>query len=136
MNFVGNFYFKHSYFWLVYIRRCSRCLKFYLLMLLSLWELETVGNCSFSIYIFFGRNWWSCKDLGFCLVLIQTVFFLRGLLAMTLPLRCFLCFPKLDGCNPSSRLDAFWFGGGYLLLVFASLKYFIKLCLAYIISFT
>ena len=36
-----------------------------------------VGNFSFSIYIFFGRDWWSCRDLGFCLVLIQTVFFRR-----------------------------------------------------------
>ena len=36
-----------------------------------------VGNFSFSIYIFFGRNWWSHNDLGFCLVLIRTVFFKR-----------------------------------------------------------
>ena len=47
---------------------------FFFLILLDLLGLVTF---SFSIYIFFGRNWWSRWDL-FCLVLIRTVLFRRS----------------------------------------------------------
>ena len=130
--------FKRSYFWLIYIRRCSQCLKSFLFT--HYYFFDSVGllglvTFSFSIYIFFGRNWWSQWDL-FCLVLIHELCFLGGLLATTLPSRWFLCFLKLYGCYSLSWLDAFWFGGGCLLLVFASLKYFIEPCLAHLIPFT
>ena len=72
MNFAGNFYFKRSYFWLIYIRRHLRCFTTLFSGLLSLWELETF---SFSIYILFGRNWWSRKDLNLFYEVFYKVFY-------------------------------------------------------------
>ena len=41
----------------------------------TLFNLLVTGNFSFSIYTFFWRNWWSCKDLGlFYVVLYKALY--------------------------------------------------------------
>ena len=60
-NSAGSLLFQTFVFLVsLYKEVFAMFLQIYFRTLINLLE---VGNFSFSIYSFFGRNWWSCKDL-------------------------------------------------------------------------